>query len=363
VWMMWEVGGKQAATRPAVVAAFVAQLVLVALRFAWLVFLRARGAWSSPRAFVGYAVLSALVGIASGAIVVTTLPALDPLQRSWLTVCLIGIDSIAVVSMAPSPIVYAGYASWNLGALLWASLVHPIPGFSTVFPVMVVVFIAALAMMMAYVHASLRAQILLGLKLQDAALRDPLTGLRNRRALHEAMTLEIARIERSRSQPGVREDAPRGLAFIVVDVDHFKRINDTHGHAAGDAVLAQLAALLLEATRKVDLVARWGGEEFLVVATGVAEGGAFPLPERIRARVEERLFALPGGKTVHCTCSIGVAPYPPAGADVGPGGSWAHALFEADRALYVAKAQGRNRVVHVADIASIDLAPPCQRIA
>ncbi len=210
-------------------------------------------------------------------------------------------------------------------------------------------------MMIAFIHASLHAQMILGLKLREAALRDPLTGLRNRRALHEAMTLEVARIERARSQPGVREGSPRGLVFILIDLDHFKRINDSNGHAAGDAVLSQLAALLLETTRRVDLVARWGGEEFLVVATDVEEGRPFPLPERIRARVEERLFALPGGKTLHCTCSVGVAPYP-AEAGASAGASWDQAIVDADRALYAAKAEGRNRVVHVASLAPSGIA-------
>jgi diguanylate cyclase (GGDEF)-like protein len=353
--MMWELAGVYAAGRPWVIASFAAQVVFVVVRLVWLYVMYVHRAWGSPAAFVGYWVLSVVIGLANAAIVLSTVSALDPLQQSMLTVCLCGINTIGVVSMASSPTVYATHASWNLVALLWASLAQPIPGFWYVYPVMVIVYIAALAMMTVFVHASLRGQILLGLKLREAALRDPLTGLRNRRALDEAMTVEVARIERARSQPGVREGAPRGMAFLLIDMDNFKGVNDGHGHAAGVAVLAQLAALMLEATRRVDLVARWGGEEFLVVATDVDPAAGFPLPERIRARVQERPFALPGGKTMHCTCSIGVAWFPVAGA--APGATWEGAVADADRALYAAKARGRNRVVHVDELAATELTP------
>jgi diguanylate cyclase (GGDEF)-like protein len=176
------------------------------------------------------------------------------------------------------------------------------------------------------------------------------------------MGLEVARIERRRLHPVVRGTSPeRGLVFVLVDIDNFKRVNDTHGHLSGDAVLAQLAALLTETTWGVDLVARWGGEEFLVVATDVDLSAAFPLPERIRSRVEERLFALPGGKTLHCTCSIGVAVFSPEG-DALDSTSWDQTIMEADRALYAAKAEGRNRVVFANGFVSADLTPAAKLI-
>ena len=309
---------------------FLVQLGLVLVRPAWLWLRRAQGAPPSYPAFLIYAGLSCAIGLTTGAIVIATVPLLQPVQVAMLTVVIIGLNSIAVVSMASSPMVYVLHAAWNLLALLFETVVHPAMGIG--FTTMVVIYIGALGMMLYLVHVSLHAQTLLGLKLREVALRDPLTGLRNRRALEDAMSREVARVERS---------SDRGIMFLLVDIDRFKRVNDQQGHAAGDAVLRQVAELLTSATRRVDLVARWGGEEFLIVATDVLMGVPFPLPERVRLRIEEHVFALPGGTQVHCTCSIGVAAMPPGRTT----GDWDRTLAEADRALYAAKAEGRNRVV------------------
>lgn len=180
-----------------------------------------------------------------------------------------------------------------------------------------------------------------------AAVTDPLTGLFNRRyALpHLERMLEGARHS---GQP---------LAVMVADLDHFKRINDTYGHAAGDAVLAEVAKRLREALRPVDLLARIGGEEFLIALPDCTRTVARARARALCARIGQEVFALPGREApVNVTISIGVAvagtapllgvsPHAAAEPD---DGNWSRAvqdlLMNADRALYGAKALGRNTV-------------------
>lgn len=157
---------------------------------------------------------------------------------------------------------------------------------------------------------------------------DHLTGLANRRAFHDAAELEIKRWQR----------LPRPLSVLMIDADHFKRINDKHGHPAGDAVLRHLAACLSATFRAMDVVARVGGEEFAVLLPGTDLMGA----EAVALRVCERLRDQPvhvDGNAIGCTVSIGVAA-------MEPGVDGIHTLLQrADTALYAAKAAGRNRVL------------------
>jgi diguanylate cyclase (GGDEF)-like protein len=163
-------------------------------------------------------------------------------------------------------------------------------------------------------------------KLQKAVMTDPLTGLPNRRHA-------IERIEQEWSAARRRKGP---LACIVVDVDHFKRVNDTYGHDAGDTVLCNIAQRLRSATRLQDAVCRIGGEEFLVICPETTEADALAHAERLRVLVAELHQAgLP--REAHPTISLGVASMIP------DGGSSAELLKNADRAVYLAKAQGRNR--------------------
>lgn len=163
--------------------------------------------------------------------------------------------------------------------------------------------------------------------LQEQALLDPLTGLHNRRFLDEMMPLEL---ERVRAESNT-------LVLIMLDLDHFKRVNDTHGHAAGDTVLQALAGLLKHRAREHDLICRYGGEEFVVVMAHMA-------PELARQRIEQwraELAELPihhDGKEIRVTFSAGLASL--GGAE----DSVATLLQRADAALYRAKREGRNRV-------------------
>jgi diguanylate cyclase (GGDEF)-like protein len=161
-------------------------------------------------------------------------------------------------------------------------------------------------------------------ELRDQAQRDPLTGLHNRRALVERFAEELAH-HRATAQP---------LALAVLDIDHFKRINDSHGHAAGDRVLCSLAREMCDALRASDTVYRTGGEEFALLLPGADAGNALRRVDALRERVAAAELGV-GGQPV--TFSAGVAA-------VGPGLETLDALLQAaDRALYAAKASGRNR--------------------
>lgn len=166
-------------------------------------------------------------------------------------------------------------------------------------------------------------------ELETLSRTDPLTGLANRRCFMDALEAQWARSRRS----------SRPVALLAIDVDHFKRYNDTYGHGAGDACLQRVAALLSGSARgETDLAARPGGEEFAVLLPGVDAEAAGRVAERIRALVEKATRAVEAGLPEAVTVSIGVAAMP-------AGGEAAERLLvAADRALYRAKETGRNRV-------------------
>lgn len=175
----------------------------------------------------------------------------------------------------------------------------------------------------------LRATVRSGLK---AAVHDPLTGLHNRRyAMPQLNT--IAKLSTQSDKP---------YAVMVADMDHFKRINDTYGHAAGDAVLVETANRLRENLRAVDLIARIGGEEFLIVLPGASLKSARTAARRLCDLISEKPFDLPTGHPpIQATISIGLT----IGGAETTGEDTAHLLLDqADRALYRAKNQGRNCV-------------------
>ncbi len=164
----------------------------------------------------------------------------------------------------------------------------------------------------------------------ELSLRDPLTGLANRRQFEAVLEREIDRVARS----------GESALLLILDIDHFKSINDTYGHLAGDQVLKGIARILQSSVRPMDMLARIGGEEFAVVLPG-CQSGVFGgiVAERIRAAVESASIPVTGGPALQVTISVG-------GAFALP---WIRSsgLLWADRAdtqLYAAKAQGRNRV-------------------
>jgi diguanylate cyclase (GGDEF)-like protein len=166
--------------------------------------------------------------------------------------------------------------------------------------------------------------------LREASIHDRLTSLLNRAAFEDRLREEASRALRF----------GRTFAVAILDIDHFKRINDTHGHAAGDAVLQQVAAALRRGNRTSDIVARWGGEEFAFLLPETRAEGAVLHMERVRAAVAmEDLVAGSARQAVRLTVSVGVATFPEDRQDPG------EALALADARLYEAKRLGRNRVV------------------
>jgi diguanylate cyclase (GGDEF)-like protein/PAS domain S-box-containing protein len=171
-------------------------------------------------------------------------------------------------------------------------------------------------------------QVRMQAKLQRLALRDPLTGVYNRLELIRRLREEISRARRYRRQ----------VSAFLLDVDHFKRINDRHGHRAGDAALRLLVQGLEEESRRSDYIARFGGEEFVVILPETAPGKALELAQRLRGRVQHSPLELPDGQILHLTVSIGVAAFPDHADD------WEELIEAADLAMYQAKQRGRNRV-------------------
>lgn len=165
--------------------------------------------------------------------------------------------------------------------------------------------------------------------LVDLSSRDPLTGLANRRSFELALAREIDRVARS-GEPAL---------LLVLDIDHFKRVNDTWGHGAGDGVIRAVAGVLNECVRPMDLVARTGGEEYAIVLPNCAPAFGEAVAERIRRRVEALPIQVAPGERISATVSIGGAFAP----------QWvrssAHLWLErADQQLYRAKGRGRNLV-------------------
>ncbi len=170
-------------------------------------------------------------------------------------------------------------------------------------------------------------------RLNQLATTDTLTGLANRRHVLEAMQLMAERTQRNQTPMGV----------ILLDVDHFKRINDGHGHAVGDLVLQEIARIVQAHIRAYDIAARFGGEEFLVLCDGADLPTTADVAERIRASVADHVFGPGDGRTLHVTVSLGVQ-----ASTIAPDATL-QSIEKADRALYHAKQAGRNRIETAGD--------------
>lgn len=177
-------------------------------------------------------------------------------------------------------------------------------------------------------------------RIEETSLTDALTQLRNRRFLEQALESDLALAAR-RHEDGRAGDGEADLVFLLLDMDHFKSVNDSHGHAAGDAVLVQVAALLRSVFRASDHVVRWGGEEFLIVARFVDREKGPELAEKVRVAVDAHDFRLADGTLLKRTCSVGFAAYPFSTRRPRACG-WQEIVEIADRGLYAAKRKGRN---------------------
>ncbi len=184
-------------------------------------------------------------------------------------------------------------------------------------------------------------------QIQALSMTDPLTGLRNRRFLGEVIETDVAQCLRAFGDAArTKSMAPlhADIVFYLIDLDHFKAVNDEHGHTAGDELLMQVSQRLTSVTRDHDYVVRWGGEEFLVVTRGADRQTAPVLAERLRLAIANLPFELPSGPRLSKTCSIGYAAFP-LDRNVPSAAGWAAAVDLADQRLYAAKHAGRNRWV------------------
>jgi diguanylate cyclase (GGDEF)-like protein len=160
------------------------------------------------------------------------------------------------------------------------------------------------------------------------SVTDGLTELNNHRYFQDQLQLEIKRMART----------GEGLSMLIIDIDDFKKLNDSYGHSAGDEFLKQLARILKESLRDTDLLARYGGEEFVIITPGTELEGADILVEKLRMKVRETSFIVDDSmRPRRMTISLGVAPY---------GRSRTELFTAADAALYRAKTAGKNCVVH-----------------
>jgi diguanylate cyclase (GGDEF)-like protein len=192
-----------------------------------------------------------------------------------------------------------------------------------------------------------RRRVVTARQARQLAVTDPLTGLKNRRYMQLTMGGDIAAAQRKRRNApfGVRP-SDADLVCLLIDLDRFKSVNDEFGQQAGDTMLIQVADVLRESCRASDTIARWGGDEFLVVSRFSDRRTGPVLAERIRAAIEQRVFDLGDGRTVQRTCSLGFASFPFSIAH--PDAlTWEQVVAVADQALSRAMRAGSNRWVGV----------------
>jgi len=172
--------------------------------------------------------------------------------------------------------------------------------------------------------------------LEQLSLSDQLTGAHNRHFLNKFMPQELAKLKRDHA-----ENIDETLGLVMIDIDYFKKVNDSYGHDAGDKVLVQFTKILAESCRESDWLVRWGGEEFVIVARGQSVEGLEQLAERIKKQVELYSFDLGCEQSINCTCSIGITCFPFLKNHFETL-TWQQTLNFADLALYLAKNNGRN---------------------
>lgn len=184
-------------------------------------------------------------------------------------------------------------------------------------------------------------------ELREASFTDLLTGVKNRRFLTTTIDSDIRQVIRANSSlASPKGSRNRDLIFYLIDIDHFKKINDNYGHVIGDLVLVEIARRISMAIRNSDVLIRWGGEEFLVVSRYTNRDEATALPERVLAAIGSETFEFEGNPPIRTTCSIGWAAfpwYPSAPKKV----AYMEVLRMADCALYKAKEAGRNQAIGI----------------
>ncbi|HEX5130583.1 MAG TPA: GGDEF domain-containing protein [Usitatibacter sp.] len=275
--------------------------------------------WSARIAKVRFAAGTVAVACALALLDRGFLVGVSGLVAVMLSAPYIAIDRRDLLVMNAAPLFLIAVIMWAAGLDSFTVMN------STVFILLALLVSLLLARVF---EASNRRAFALEQQLTSEARTDAMTGLPNRRSLEEAATAEVKR--------GTRTGSP--LAVIICDIDHFKQVNDRHGHDVGDRVLRAVADTLRTVARESDALGRWGGEEFLMVLPETDENAAFIVAERMRKVVEAAPMPVPGLKV---TISLGVAGLLPGGSEPE---RWREAVRRADDAMYRSKAQGRNRV-------------------
>jgi len=177
-------------------------------------------------------------------------------------------------------------------------------------------------------------------RLKRQGITDTLTALNNRRFFEQRLQEEIEVSRRSKMP----------LSCMMLDVDYFKKVNDSYGHQVGDQVLREVATLIRAQLRGSDVLSRYGGEEFVALLSNTAGETAQEIAERVRSGIEEHIFTLPGGDKFNVTISIGAATYTPMSDAGGTSTDGEFLVGHADRCLYAAKGAGRNAIVSAGDL-------------
>jgi len=179
-------------------------------------------------------------------------------------------------------------------------------------------------------------------RLRESSLTDPLTGLRNRRFLSEQIGHDLAQAVRDHNTSPRPDNSE--LAFMMVDLDHFKAINDEYGHATGDDILKHFANLLESQVRRSDYCLRWGGEEFLIVCRHTHQSAIRHCVERLMTEIRDAACNS-ASHSLEYRCSIGLVRFPPKRLNEGEHPNWEQCVEMADAAAYLAKREGRDRWV------------------
>jgi diguanylate cyclase (GGDEF)-like protein len=290
-----------------------------------------------------------LTSLPMAALIVLAWPLLDTAHVAILTALTGGMISGAMMSLGFRPLIFMFYYVPPVTALFTMAVTDGRPAWGADILAVSFVLYTATVVALSIDQARIRRRnITLGLELSNMVLHDSLTKLHNRRFLQEYMIGEDARLSRDAydSENGRQIERDAFVGVYMIDLDNFKDVNDTYGHAAGDSVLKQIADALVRSSRQSDVLIRWGGEEFVLISRIKRSEDARIVAENQRHKIETTDFQLPVGASLHKTCSVGfcVLPF----FQDKPGKlNWEQAMGLADAALYIAKQEGRNRWVGV----------------
>ena len=346
IYLIWVVLA-EATRATSVRASFGACVVAVLVRWAVLAKISrpAPGVVGGPWRARAFAASAWMVSAGFGAIYVTASPRTSATQLLMLAIVATAVCALAILSAASSLPTYVAYIGIHLATL--AAVIHSHHEASSVrlLPAMVLFIVVVLTIVAHRNNTAVREKTMLSMKVRDFGLRDALTGLRNRAFVAVFTEQRANQIVAQWQNQGRRKPAPgKSLALLLVDLDHFKKVNDKHGHAIGDQVLSRFAKVAQSAVRSGDIVARWGGEEFLIVMEVDDREAAQVVAERVRVAVSKSPVTDTSGRLVDVTCSIGACLFPFDSTRAGDL-TWQETMELADASLYRAKSKGRNCTV------------------